>query len=381
MSRLFLSIAVVTVISCAITTEVLADTCMVPPTQSNLVTGRFGEFRGGGTLNAGSTNKKPHPHHALDFSTGNANQPLTATTDGVIIFKGPKGQLGNQIAIKRPSGDIVTYNHLSGFAPKMAVGVAVTAGDVIGTSGNTNAGSVAATGMAKHLHFVYGTAQKNAARATTFQANAAKGPFNPAQLPSSFIQTLDIGWVTDPAPYFCATSPIKPDGLASVLGADTKAQHAILFDTTPTNGIAGGGKYDEAQIIAANSTISIANAAGKKPHEVLADSDTFGALPEPPIGAYKTMSTSEMMLTEATRRFNDASYATNVAQLTVRALMIDYARASGVSNYLAEATLRKKEKVEALLAIYTSQKAERLRYKTQTALEGAQKNSVVAAIK
>ena len=42
--------------------------------------------------------------------------------------------------------------------------------------------------MVKHLHFTYGTAQRDEARAKAFAQDASKGTFNPGQLPSAFNQ-------------------------------------------------------------------------------------------------------------------------------------------------------------------------------------------------
>lgn len=207
-------------------TPALADTCMVSPTEKQTVSGRFGKFRGGGSGNFGSANQKPHMHDGLDFSTSGASQPLYATTDGKITFIGNRRSAGNAILIERSNGDVVAYYHMSGFATGLKQGMEVKAGQQLGLSGNTPSDA-----MVKHLHFTYGTAQKDEARAKAFTQSASKGTFNPSQLPSAFNQQQGIGWKTDPAPYFCATFPIQ-DGNPQhypILGKDTKEQHAILF--------------------------------------------------------------------------------------------------------------------------------------------------------
>lgn len=329
--------------------------CMVAPTDRQVVSGRFGKFRGGGAANHGSTNTKPHMHDGLDFSTSNAAQPLYATTDGVITFIGPRGTAGNTIIIKRSNGDMVAYYHLSGFERGLKVGSQVTAGQQIGLSGNTNRGNTASGNMAKHLHFVYGAGQRDQARAAAFDAQAARGPFNPGQLPPVFRRVQDVGWVTDPAPHFCQTFPIQdghPQHVAA-LGGDTKAQHALLFQQVP-GGTGPGQGLDPVQIAAANADARLAIAAGIEPEQQVDDTEGFGGLPAPPLGLYDTMSTSEMLVTEAMRRFNGADWATNLTQLSSRALWVDYVRIIGVSNYLNNAIYRKRERVEALLATYTA---------------------------
>lgn len=356
----------------------VADTCMVSPTEKQIVSGRFGKFRGGGSGNFGSANQKPHMHDGLDFSTSGASQPLYATTDGVITFIGKRGTAGNAILIKRGNGDVVAYYHMSGFATGLKQGMEVKAGQYIGLSGNTPSDK-----MVKHLHFTYGTAQKDEARAKAFTQSASKGTFNPGQLPFAFNQQKDIGWKTDPAPYFCATFPIQ-DGNPQhypILGKDTKEQHAILFGNVPPGGVAPNVKFEPAQVAAANADAALAAAEGKSPAEWLSDTDGYGTLPTAPIGGYDTMSTSEMMLTEAWRRFSDAEWNNNITKVSSRALWVDYNRAVGVSNYMAEAILRKKERVEALLAIYTSQKMARIRKQAEAAHERAQKDAVSRIIK
>jgi len=93
------------------------------------------------------------------------------------------------------------------------------------------------------------------------------------------------------------------------------------------------------------------------------------------------MSTSEMMMTEATRRFSDSEWNNSITHVSSRALWVDYNRAIGVSNYMAEAIYRKKEKVEALLAVYTSQKLARQRVMTQLDRERAQTDQTSQSIK
>lgn len=92
------------------------------------------------------------------------------------------------------------------------------------------------------------------------------------------------------------------------------------------------------------------------------------------------MSTQEMLLTEAGRRLSDAEWNNNVTKVSSRALWSDYVHAVGVSNVMAEAILRKKERVEALLATYTSQKTERLRKQTATSHDRAQRGGVSRSI-
>jgi len=376
MARRVVRAALAVTLACT-TALAVADTCMVAPTDKKIVSGRFGKLRSGGDGNFGSANKKPHMHDGLDFSTSGASQPLYATTDGEIIFVGMRGSAGNAVFIKRDNGDVVAYYHMSAFAPGLKQGMKVKAGQQIGLSGNTPSNA-----MVKHLHLTYGTARKDEARAIAFSQNAARGTFNPGQLPYVFNYQEDIGWKTDPAPYFCETFPIQ-DGNPQhypILGKDTKEQHAILFGSVPPGGVPPN-KFEPAQVAAANADAAMAAAEGKSPAEWLSDEESYGTLPTAPIGGYDKMSTLEMMLTEAWRRFSDAEWNNNITKLSTRALWVDYNRAVGVSNYLSEAILRKKERVEALLAIYTSQKMARIRKQVEAAHDRAQRDNIIRVIK
>lgn len=356
----------------------IADTCMVSPTDKEVVSGRFGKFRGGGASNHGSANTKAHMHDGLDFSTNGASLPLYATTDGVVMHAGVRGSAGNTVLVKRDNGDIVAFYHMSDILKEIQKGTKVKAGQKLGLSGNTPA-----TTMVKHLHLTYGVPQKDQARAKAFAESAHKGPFEPSQLPPVFNRQADIGYKTDPSPYFCKTYSIQ-DGHPEhypILGKDTKAQHNILFGDVPSGGVPPDVGSEPVQVAAANADAALANEAGKSTADFLSDSDGYGALPTAPIGGYDTMSPSEMMLTEATRRFSDSEWNKNVTLVSSRALWVDYNRAVGVGNYMSEAVYRKKEKVEALLAVLTSQRLASQRAQTDWARERAQVDQVKNTIK
>lgn len=359
-------------------TAAWSQACMVSPTSQEMVSGRFGKFREGGAANFGSGNGKPHTHDGLDFSTSGTSSPVMATADGTVTWAKLRGSAGNTVMIRRPNGETVVYYHLSSVAVKE--GDAVTAGQVIGRSGNTGM----QPGGAVHLHFIYGVPNGDDARVKSFSADAAKNPtFNPAQLPNA-ISKNTFGYATDPSPYFCKTYPIQSDGLASVLGADTKTQYNILFGSgAPPMGVTPSTQFEPVQVAAANGDALQAASHGATTNiaSVLSDADGFGSLPTPPIGDYETMSPAEMMATEALRRFTDAEWNTNIVKVSSRALWVDILRAQGVAAYMDNAIRKKKERVEALLALYTSQKLALARARATGAQERAQRQSVAASVK
>jgi hypothetical protein len=348
---------------------------MVPPTSKEQVSGRFGKFREGGAANFGSGNAKPHMHDGLDFSTSGTAAPLYATAAGTVIWAKLRGSAGNTVMIKRDNGQIAGYYHLSALSVKE--GDKVQAGQQIGLAGNTGM----KPGGAVHLHFIYGVPNADDARAKTFSADAAKNPaFNPSQLPNA-ISKKDFGYATDPSPYFCKTFPIQNDGLHAVLGGDTMAQYNKLFGAAPPMGVPPTTKLDPVQVAAANSDAVQAGAQGATTlASVLNDSDGYGALPSPPLGDYETMSPAEMLSTEAKRRFTDAEWNTNITKVSSRALWVDYVRALGVSAYINESIRQKKERVEALMALYTSQKLAAQKARVVAAQQRALRADVVSAI-
>jgi hypothetical protein len=356
---------------------VMADTCMVSPTSKEQVSGRFGKFRAGGAANYGSGNTKPHMHDGLDFSTSGTAAPLFATTAGTVIWAMQRGAAGNTVIIRRDNGDLVAYYHMSSMSVHQ--NDKVQPGQQIGLSGNSGMGA----GGAVHLHFIYGVPQSSDARAKSFAADAAKNPsFNPAQLPNAITKPILGDYPTDPSPYFCKTYPIQSDALSSVLGSDTMAQYNKLFGAAPPAGSPPATQFEPVQVAAAEIDSLQAQSGGQPSVEAsLSDSDGYGALPSPPIGDYDTMSPLEMMTTEARRRFADSEWNTNVATVSSRALWVDYLRALGVSAYINEAIRQKKERVEALLALYTSQKLAAEKAQVTAMRDRAQRADVMHAIK
>ncbi len=141
------------------------------------------------------------------------------------------------------------------------------------------------------------------------------------------------------------------------MGGDTKTQYSKLFGSAPAMGMPPSTQFDATTIAAANGDALQAAAKGATSMTALLnDADGYGALPSAPIGDYETMSPLEMLSTEAQRRFMDSQWNQDVAKVSSRALWVDYLKAQGVSAYLNQAIRQQKERIEALMALYTSQK-------------------------
>ncbi|UCC26546.1 MAG: M23 family metallopeptidase [Gemmatimonadales bacterium] len=90
--------------------------------------------------------KRWRAHRGVDYAADRGT-PVMATSDGVVIQRGPNGGLGNAVEIRHPNGFITRYGHLNGFRSGVSVGSRVKQGEVIGYVGSTGL----ATGP--HLHY------------------------------------------------------------------------------------------------------------------------------------------------------------------------------------------------------------------------------------
>jgi len=99
------------------------------------------------------SNSRFHPilktwraHRGVDYAADRGT-PIMATSDGVVIHRGPKGSFGNTVEIRHPNGFVTRYAHLSQFRRGVVMGTRVRQTDIIGYVGMTGS----ATGP--HLHY------------------------------------------------------------------------------------------------------------------------------------------------------------------------------------------------------------------------------------
>ncbi len=85
-------------------------------------------------------------HRGIDYAA-DSGTPVMATSDGVVVHRGPRGEYGNLVEIRHPNGFVTRYGHLRGFKSGLSVGTRVHQGDIIGYVGMTGL----ATGP--HLHY------------------------------------------------------------------------------------------------------------------------------------------------------------------------------------------------------------------------------------
>lgn len=104
-------------------------------------------------ISSGFSNARLHPilnrvrsHRGVDYAA-DSGTPVMATSDGVVIHRGPKGELGNTVEIRHPNGWVTRYGHLRGFRAGISLGSRVRQSEVVGYVGMTGL----ATGP--HLHY------------------------------------------------------------------------------------------------------------------------------------------------------------------------------------------------------------------------------------
>jgi murein DD-endopeptidase MepM/ murein hydrolase activator NlpD len=85
-------------------------------------------------------------HRGVDYAA-DAGTEIMATSDGVVIHRGPKGSFGNTVEIRHPNGFVTRYAHLRAFRTGVNLGTRVKQSDVIGYVGMTGLAS------GPHLHY------------------------------------------------------------------------------------------------------------------------------------------------------------------------------------------------------------------------------------
>jgi murein DD-endopeptidase MepM/ murein hydrolase activator NlpD len=105
-------------------------------------------------ITSGFTYMRMHPilgieraHLAIDYGAPEGTSAF-AVANGMVIYAGPKGDLGNFVEIRHANGMTTGYGHLSRIAAGVSPGRAIKQDDVVGYVGHTGL----ATGP--HLHYI-----------------------------------------------------------------------------------------------------------------------------------------------------------------------------------------------------------------------------------
>lgn len=113
---------------------------LLKPLSYRRISGRFSNGRRHPILNT------IRAHRGVDYAA-DTGTPIMATSDGVVIHRGPKGSFGNAVEIRHPNGFVTRYAHLSSFRSGVNLGTRVHQSDVIGYVGMTGLAS------GPHLHY------------------------------------------------------------------------------------------------------------------------------------------------------------------------------------------------------------------------------------
>ncbi len=113
---------------------------LLKPLSFRRISGRFVNARRHPVLNT------IRAHRGIDYAA-DTGTPVMATSDGVVIHRGPKGSFGNTVEIRHRNGWVTRYAHLSRFPADVRVGSTVRQSDVIGFVGMTGLAS------GPHLHY------------------------------------------------------------------------------------------------------------------------------------------------------------------------------------------------------------------------------------
>lgn len=113
---------------------------LLKPLSYRRISGRFVNSRRHPVLNT------IRAHRGIDYAA-DVGTEIMATSDGVVIHRGPKGSFGNTVEIRHPNGWITRYAHLNGFKDGIYQGTRVHQGDIIGFVGMTGLAS------GPHLHY------------------------------------------------------------------------------------------------------------------------------------------------------------------------------------------------------------------------------------
>jgi murein DD-endopeptidase MepM/ murein hydrolase activator NlpD len=117
--------------------DFVGDLPLVRPLQNARISSRFG-------IRRHPISGKREPHFGVDF-VSYTHRDVLATADGIVTFADRDGAYGKKVVIEHPNQITTLYAHLDSIG--VAVGDAVSRGDVLGVMGNTGRSTAA------HLHY------------------------------------------------------------------------------------------------------------------------------------------------------------------------------------------------------------------------------------
>lgn len=372
--------------------------------------GRFGENRngrshGGVDINYASANKK--------------NEKMVAINSGKVAYKG--GTM-NALVISLDNGDQISYLHNQSNLVK--VGQRVARGQDVALMGNSGTGPV-------HLHFSYAVPNKRAFSHHLQSDNVAKSYQGSSSLKALINKGNDYTSkqlsLTNPAPYLpedvlfifgsAADNAMNPylgntmrtqwnalysgvtgtslqvPSCIQTRGGCTKVIHGKKF---PKVALAGGKVGNMDAYAAANTAIAQGMADGSIPAE-MANQDyvspadlsrymtprtIFGGSAEEvalDTGDFN-LSPSEQITKLGMSRFGNEEWAKNLSAMSMRGMLTEYLNMTTANNYLTKEQYKQQERIEALLAAYVAQRAQRFSGYVDRAYAATEEARVNAAV-
>lgn len=384
------------------------------PLQSHNVrqgAGRFGENRNG------------RSHGGVDINYADANkknETMVAINNGKVTFVG--GTM-NAIRITLDNGDQIAYLHNQKNLAK--VGQRVTRGQPVAIMGNSGTKPV-------HLHFSYAVPHNRAFShhlQANSMANVYKGSTSFKALINNGADYTDkkIVSLTNPAPYLpedvlFVFSNAEDKSMNPYLGNTMRTQwNALYSDVTGTTlqvpscvktrggctpvihgkkfpkiALANGKVGNMDAYAAANTAIAQGMADGTIPAE-MANQDyvspadlarymtprtIFGGSAEEvaiDTGDFN-LSPSEQITKLGLSRFGNLEWAKNLSSMSMRGMLTEYLNMTTANNYLTKEQYKQQERIEALLAAYVAQRAQRFSGYIDRAYAATEEARVNAAV-
>lgn len=373
--------------------------------------GRFGENRNG------------RSHGGVDINYANANkknEKMVAINSGKVTLQG--GNSMNALVITLDNGDQISYLHNQTNLVK--VGQRVARGQDVAIMGNSGTGPV-------HLHFSYAVPNKRAFAHHLKSDNVANSYKGSSSLKALINNGHDFTnkqmSLTNPAPYLpedalfifgsAADQAMNPylgntmrtqwnalysgvtgttlqvPGCIQTRGGCTKPIHGKKF---PKVALAGGQVGNMDAYAAANTAIAQGMADGSIPAE-MANQDyvspadlsrymtprtIFGGNAEEvaiDTGDFN-LSPSEQITKLGLSRFGNAEWAKNLSAMSMRGMLTEYLNMTTANNYLTKEQYKQQERIEALMAAYVAQRAQRFSGYVDRAYAATEEARVNAAV-
>lgn len=372
--------------------------------------GRFGENRNG----------RSHGGVDINYATANKkNEKMVAINNGKVAFRG--GTM-NALVITLDNGDQIAYLHNQSNLVK--VGQRVARGQDVAIMGNSGTGPV-------HLHFSYAVPNKRAFAhhlKSDNVANSYKGSSSlKALINNGHDYTNKQMSLTNPAPYLpedvlfifgsAADQAMNPylgntmrtqwnalysgvtgttlqvPGCIQTRGGCTKVIHGKKF---PKVALAGGQVGNMDAYAAANTAIAQGMADGSIPAE-MANQDyvspadlsrymtprtIFGGNAEEvalDTGDFN-LSPSEQITKLGLSRFGNEEWGKNLSAMSMRGMLTEYLNMTTANNYLTKEQYKQQERIEALMAAYVAQRAQRFSGYVDRAYAATEEARVNAAV-